>query len=415
MPERIPVYPGRYRPSQLAIDAAITFETRAGDVVDVSTAPLISGTCGTWLLRLTNCGPDLATGAAIALIRIGYQFAFALQTDHPRGRDYCTLETDSQAVLHLSVGRGSVNLVTIHVVEGSLKQGETCTLRLGDRRQGSVGSEVFWSATTGRLLLPVDTDGSGAFQGVRGNPHDFSVVAHPEPCLLRLLGPTIAEPGEPFPLHLGIFDRNRNIIEDFAGTVTFDLPQSIEGLPESCTFTRTNRGQKIFPQVRPAVCGASDLHLGLMVGPRAVEAFRGRFGQMYPMNQRDSAYGTGPLTAVCAPELTRDALWEGIESRCTYATSGANDATPHLDALRNYLQREEHPDRFHQLTPAGLLDLSVGRCALFHCRWGEEQLPMSIRWFYEFEIPKIRFDFGWRDYGMFDEQELGPVLMQKYR
>ena len=39
---------------------------------------------------------------------------------------------------------------------------------------------------------------------------------------------------------------------------------------------------------------------------------------------------------------------------------------------------------------------------------------MSIRWFYDFEIPRIRYDFGWRDYGMYDELELGPDLMARY-
>ena len=285
---------------------------------------------------------------------------------------------------------------------------------------------------------------------------------------------------------------------------------------------------------RPAVCAASDLHLGLMGGPRAVEPFRGRFGQKYPMRQRDAGYGTGPLTAVCAPELTREALWQAIESRRTYATSGPrlfleflcdgkpsggpvqvrgshsfsltchacapirridlicglyrlrswgpasldfsatfaldagqlpgrwlylrmeqvdgeyawtspfflehpgelpppgdlpawndedevdlaavpdNPAALYLPQLQTYLEQEEGMSRFHELTPVGIRDLHVGRCALFYCRWGEERLPMSIRWFFEFELPRIRYDLGWRDYGAFDELELGPALMEKY-
>ena len=737
MPERIRAYPARYRSGKAALDAAITFETHTGEVLDVAAEPLISGTRGTWVLRLTNRGPDLTAGAAVAVIRIGCQFAFELQTDRPAGRDYCTLETDSGAQLALSVGRGAVNLATIHVLDWVLAQGDTCILRLGDRRQGGVGSEVFWATTSGRLLLAVDADASGEFVGVRGNPHDFRVSAHPEPRLLRLLGPTVAQVDEAFALHLGVFDRNRNAIADFAGTVEFDPPAGVVGLPCAYSFSSDDQGVRIFPDVslsapgvyritvsgpggsfasnpivvtaepamrvywgdvhahgwgdstmylmhlrsreldpasrhfqardtgrldyscpgamsmdperresvwepyreawrlfdepgkyvpflsyeahpqegdrqvifrgdeppppsmrlpmagldeqygnrddvllevhiggapprwdqyrpererfvevvsgfgcaewllqralqlgyRPAVCGASDLHLGLMGGPRAVEPFRGRFGQMYPMNQRDASYGTGPLTAICATELTREALWKGIESRHTYATSGAriylvvngdgrpagsrirlhdelalaiechacapiarislicgmhrirawelgepgdldfatevelgagdlpgewmylrveqvdgeyawsspfilerlgdlpdpgdlpawNDegaiapvaagagaATPYAAALRAYLETEEHPERFHELTPGGILDLAAGRCALFHCRWGDERIPMSIRWFFEFEIPKIRFDFGWRDYGMFDEQELGPALKEKY-
>jgi len=96
------------------------------------------------------------------------------------------------------------------------------------------------------------------------------------------------------------------------------------------------------------------------------------------------------------------------------AALGPNGAGAYCEALQTYLETEEHAERFGELTPVGLLDLAVGRCALFYCRWGDERLPMSIRWFYEFEIPKIRYDFGWRDYGMCDEQELGPTLKAKY-
>ena len=288
----------------------------------------------------------------------------------------------------------------------------------------------------------------------------------------------------------------------------------------------------------PGVCAASDLHLGWMGGPRSVETFRGRFGQKYPMRQRDSAYGTGPLTAIEAPELTRESLWAAIEARHTAGTSGARmilklhlgeahagdrvtihpgdrvdlrlavhacaplsrvdviagvhrlhccdpggaldwsaelalsaaqipghwiylrveqadgewgwtsplyldradepadgsdmpawnacaleagasevsgDASSHLDDLLAYLEREEEPERFTELTPAGILHLAVGTCALFRCLWGAERLPMTIRWFFEFEIPKVRFDFGWRDYGAMPENQLGPQLMERYR
>mgnify|MGYP002640163536 CR=1 FL=1 len=285
----------------------------------------------------------------------------------------------------------------------------------------------------------------------------------------------------------------------------------------------------------PGVCAASDLHLGWMGGPRSVETFRGRFGQKYPMRQRDSAYGTGPITAVQATELTRTALWEAIEARHTAGTSGARmlvdlrlgdarggdevtigaddilelqcavhacaplaridviagvhrlhswdpqgamdwkerltlpagsvpgrwiylrveqvdgewgwtspvylrrddvvppahglpdwnacamEAEPHdngadayLADLQAYLRREEEVQRFAALTPAGVLSLAVGKCAQFHCRWGTEQVPMTILWFFEFEIPKIRYDFGWRDYGAMPENQLGPALMARY-
>ena len=88
-------------------------------------------------------------------------------------------------------------------------------------------------------------------------------------------------------------------------------------------------------------------------------------------------------------------------------------AATHQPQLERYLQREESDALFADLTPIGVFDTPPGRCALFFCYWGEERLPMSIRWFFEFEIPKIRYDLGWRDYGILDELEWGPKLMEK--
>ena len=739
MPDRpIRAYPEQYTPSDLDIRLDMRFESTDGTVYRPPGMRLVAGESGTWTFRIQNHACDLRPGAVINLVRFNYQIAFALQTTHPERRDYCTLETDSSADLNLLSWRDGVNLMSIVVASGVFKKGESCTVRVGDRSQGSVGSEVFWSATQAQFLLAVDTEGSGAFKGVSGNPRAFEVVAHPAPDLLRLLGPTVAQTGEPVDLHLGVFDRNRNPIQGYSGTVAFDIPSDVDGMPHAYTFLPRDQGLKIFEGIRirqpgvcrigiradgmektftsnpmvvsdnpdacvywgdvhahgwgdstmylmflrsekmdpvsrhlqgrrvgrfdfgcpgamsmdpdkreetwaayqqaceqldepgryvpfisyeahpsegdrqvifknykdepppismrapleevertygnrdgvllevhiggapprwdvyrpekerflevcsafgcaewllqkalvlgykPGVCAASDLHLGLMGGPRAVETFRGRFGQKYPMNQRDASYGTGPITAVVAPALNRDSLWEAIEARHSYAVSGAriylnvtcngepagaeidlkseariaitchacapldridliageytvrswspsemdfsetitlsaenlpgnwiyvrvhqqdgeyawsspiylnrqgrppdawdlprwnrqeiidlsklaeNGATRYLPDLKAYLEREEHPERFHRITPVAVLDLNVGRCAQFYCYWGEEKIPMSIRWFFDFDIPKIRYDFGWRDYGAYDENDLGPKLMEKY-
>jgi hypothetical protein len=262
---------------------------------------------------------------------------------------------------------------------------------------------------------------------------------------------------------------------------------------------------------RPEVCGCSDLHMGLLGGPRSVETFRGRFQKV--MKQRDSAYGTGPLTAVYAGEASRDSLWQAMTARKTYATSGARmyllfecngqlsgsvlpkqglikgkltchgtelidkveiicgeytirswspqsldfesnfewraeelpgdwlyarvhqvdenyawsspiwfeanyprwnddeiearscsdtEAAKYLDDLRRYLELEEDAEHFHELHPVGIIKQANASCALFYCYYGEGR-KMSIRWYFEFDIPKIRFDWGWRDYGAMDD------------
>jgi len=735
-----PAYPGRYTPGDLDVGLEVSFERRDGATFRGPGLQLVAGDAGTWVFRIRNRAADLHAGAELTLIRLNIQLAFLLQTQNPRRRDYCSLETDSCATLELRAFRDNVNLFTVAVSSGTLRKGQSVTVRIGDRRQGSPGSEVFWSATQAQFLLAVDPQGSGNFVGVRANPCMVCVIAHHTPRLVRLLGPTVVATGDRFDLHLGVFDRNRNLIEGASLAVHLDVPDAVEGLPEVCEISPEDCGQRVLRQIRvlrpgvyrlaaradglpdafasnpivvedepascvywgdvhahgwgdssmhlmhlrsekmdplsrhrqardigrldfscpgamsmdpakreetweayreacarvdspgsyvpfiayeahpgptggdrqvifrdyhhesappdmkrpieeleqtyggrddvllevhiggepprwdqyrpererllevcsgfgcaewllqkalqlgymPAVCGASDLHLGLMGGPRAVETFRGRFGQKYPMNQRDSAYGTGPLTAVVAPDLCRSSLWEAIEARQTYAVSGARiylqvacngraagsevcvretlevsvvchacadidrvdlitgeyvartwrpnsmdftcrlslnaadvpgawlyvrvaqvdgeyawsspvairrpnpppasvglrrwDETQDLDlsavcntgageflpALEAYLRLEEDPSRFQSITPAGILDLHVGRCALFYCRWSSKGLPMSIRWFFEYDIPKVRFDLGWRDYGAYDELELGPELMASY-
>lgn len=732
-------YPQDFTPGQLAFDLDVRFAAADGSAASLPEASPVAGRRGTWILTVTNRHGDLGGGAVFCILRFDCQFAFEFQTDRPDRRDHACMETASDADLRLLIGRESVGLCTIAVASGTFAMGDSFSVRLGDTRGGGTGSEVFWSATAGRLLLAVDTDGGGAFVGA-GDAVDVRVVHDSTPRLLRLLGPSISAVNEAFAVHVGVFDRNGNPCADFCGTVALAPVEGVSGLPETLSFSAADGGIRILDDVRlqrpgvfrlsatttrlaatsnpliaqqspaqrlywgdvhahgwgdstmhlmhlrsdrldpaarhaqarrlgrfdfccpasmsmdarqrdeifdayrqacaehdepgryvpflayeahpaagdrqvifrdyqtepapppmrdpietviehygerddellqvhiggdpphwdlyqparerflevcsgfgcaewllqealqlgyePGVCAASDLHLGWMGGPRAVETFRGRFGQKYPMRQRDSAYGTGPITAIRAPELTRQALWNAIEARHTAGTSGArmvldlhlgpaaagdrttlgagdtvellinvhacaplarvdviagqyllrsfdpahrldwcrsvalatddipgtwlyvrveqtdgewgwtspvyldradgapedcdlpawnacamqaltatstdDDAAPWLEDVRGYLQREEDIERFLELAPAGVLRLAVGTCAQFRCRWGDERLPMTIRWFFEFDIPKIRFDFGWRDYGALPENQLGPELMARY-
>lgn len=167
----IRAYPNRYTPSDLDVVLDMSFKTRDGTVWRPPDMRLVAGTCGTWVLHMENRACDLRPSGALNIVRLNCQIAFKMQAEVPQKRDYCTLETDSGASLKLIVGRAtSGNLLSIVVESGAFKKGETCTVRIGDRRGGSVGSEVFWTTTTGEFLLAVDTGGTGDFRGVRGNP-----------------------------------------------------------------------------------------------------------------------------------------------------------------------------------------------------------------------------------------------------
>ena len=65
-----------------------------------------------------------------------------------------------------------------------------------------------------------------------------------------------------------------------------------------------------------------------------------------------------------------------------------------------YLETEEDPARFRDITPVRLLDEITGRSALFLAWLDPEEIPVTIRWYFEFEMPRIHCDWGWRDFGM---------------
>lgn len=260
---------------------------------------------------------------------------------------------------------------------------------------------------------------------------------------------------------------------------------------------------------RPAVCGCSDLHMGLLGGPRSVEVSRGRF-QKY-LNQRDSAYGTGPLTAVMAPSLTRNSLFSAMKQKNTYATDGERiylrvslngmlpgtalpqrdsyvlsiqcsgtrklsrisvisgtreiaafspdgfdfstecvlsdlpsdfvyirvmqenrsyawttpfyidepdngwdrsddmvferkqEAVSYLKAVQDYLALEEDEEKFTEIEPLGIQQETLTECAVFRCIYDGNK-PMLIKWYYGYEIPRIRFDWGRAYCGVWDDE-----------
>jgi hypothetical protein len=270
---------------------------------------------------------------------------------------------------------------------------------------------------------------------------------------------------------------------------------------------------------RPAIIGSEDTHLATMGAPMGAKCHFGRWHNV-ALNFRDTGFGTGPLAAVWAERCERDAIWQAVRERLTYATTGAriilevnvnghragseaeissparvdikahscapvervdlvrndrclrswrpdeldieltcvdekplregayyvrlrqtdgeyawstpvwvtcaegdevpdqalpmwnahepadlpaqrpNDAEAHEADLRRYLEVEEDVEQFHELTPVGVLDEVTGRSALFYAYLGPDRNPLTIRWYFEFEMPRIHLDWGWRDFGM---------------
>lgn len=716
---------------QLPIAVSLKFLKSDGTIIDGSRKEISvpAGTSGTWRLSITRTGPPLAAPARFAFARYNMQFAGKFQTTHPNRRDYVSCGSTDNATWSVSpVGRGD-RFLTIELVSGQWNTGETVEVYLGDMSSGGYGSEVFWTTTRGRIVL---REGEADEQSPQVSDDYFINVTHRDTVdLVRVLGPTTTRPDYPFDIHIIAFDINRNVVEDYTGTIALACDGAIKGLPDEIRFEPEDKGVriiedlelpeagvyrisaaprdptaepatgnpivcrrvgksvywgdlhnhgwgddsmylmhertgKIAPRARhlqartvgrfdyaavgamampddesrdeiwadyqhtvkdldepgryvpflgmemhpaagdrmlffkadadaplpkrapapdvysayadradamlechiggstpkyrqfapeneslvevtsafgnaewllqkmltrgytPAVTGASDLHLGLLGAPRAVETFRGRFGYRgIRLGFRDSGFGSGPIGALVADSLDRDSLWQALETRSGYATTGdrifieieagghamgeiadlgtcfalkitvhgeteleridlivgeyrarsfypdAKDFTAtisfdrdkmppgrwfylrvrernneygwsapvwfadgelrgdtdrewpawnhtekpeilkddeparHQEALEHYL--EAHGDRgyFGKIEPVAIRHESMGTAALFVSQTAEGGYPLSVRWFFEFEIPKLRVDWGYEPFGVYD-CEFGP-------
>ncbi len=74
-------------------------------------------------------------------------------------------------------------------------------------------------------------------------------------------------------------------------------------------------------------------------------------------------------------------------------------AAKYLPDVMRYLSIHEHLDRFSEFIPARVIAAHYGAFALFYTTEQTTGRRISLRWFFEFPIARLRFDVGWLDYG----------------
>lgn len=72
-------------------------------------------------------------------------------------------------------------------------------------------------------------------------------------------------------------------------------------------------------------------------------------------------------------------------------------ASNYLDDVLDYLRTEENLEAFEHITPYTVIHAPMGSYAVFLCTVRGKRL--RIHWFYEFEVPRIRLEVGWCQYG----------------
>ncbi|MXX15617.1 MAG: DUF3604 domain-containing protein [Gemmatimonadetes bacterium] len=120
------------------------------------------------------------------------------------------------------------------------------------------------------------------------------------------------------------------------------------------------------------------------------------------LRQIDGEYAwSTPIWTFCPDGSEQDDLprWNAHEP-LDLTSFRPNQAESYEADLHRYLEVEEEIDAFHDLTPFDVIEEVTGKCALFLGYFGIDRDPISIRWYFEFDMPKIHVDWGWRDFGL---------------
>src|ERR1700724_1391311 len=156
------------------------------------------------------------------------------QFDRPDAANYTTVEASNGAKLEVWFDRLNIrpyaNTLLIRVGRGYLRAGDTLTIRLGDRRQGSPGYRLQTNVEANvELKTSVDAFATYEFCELPVQP-SFDLVPGPAASWKAIL-PSLAIAGQPFRLAIVAEDRWGNPTAD--ANTSFELVSShrLRGLP----------------------------------------------------------------------------------------------------------------------------------------------------------------------------------------
>ncbi len=163
------------------------------------------------------------------------------QFDQPSAPNFTTVEASNAAKLEYWFDRLNVrpyaNTLLIRVGRGYLRKGDTITVRLGDRRQGSVGYRLQTNVEERvELKTSVDAFATYEFCELPEQPA-FDLVPGPAQSW-KAIAPSLVAAGEPFRLAIVAEDVWGNPTGDAEQIVTLAASHAICGLPARLAIKR---------------------------------------------------------------------------------------------------------------------------------------------------------------------------------
>ncbi|MCV0424183.1 MAG: DUF3604 domain-containing protein [Roseibium sp.] len=177
-------------------------------------------------------------------VKIGMRGHFdgsPLQTTEPTQPGYVTAEASNGAPLEVSIEtrrniRPWNKSIFIRCLR-YLKEGDTITLRLGDKRNGSPGLQL-QTFCESKLTFQVLVDAYATYDYVplaEARTPYVSVVPT-VPAVWKIVAPTLRRPGEPFRISIKAEDVWGNPSDKIDQTIRLSATGRVDGLPENVTF-----------------------------------------------------------------------------------------------------------------------------------------------------------------------------------
>ena len=183
------------------------------------------------------------------------------QFGKPEAANFTTVEASNGAKLEVWFDRLNIrpygNTLLIRVGRGYLRSGDTLTIRLGDRRQGSPGLRLQTNVENRvELRTSVDAFATYEFCELPEQPA-FDLSAGPAISWKAIL-PSLAVVGEPFRLAIVAEDIWGNPTEDAAATLALESSLPLRGLPDRIAVKKAD-GPRVVENLVATVAG--DLNL----------------------------------------------------------------------------------------------------------------------------------------------------------
>ncbi|MEO0619371.1 MAG: DUF3604 domain-containing protein [Pseudomonadota bacterium] len=185
-------------------------------------------------------------------LKIAFRFATdfgPVQFDDPKASGYTTVEASNGAVLDVRWEfkrniRPWSRALYIGIQKHFLAEGDTITIRFGDRRQGSRGVRVqTYCEAQFEFKVFVDAIATYDYVTLPESPA-INIVPGP-PTTWRAVLPTLVRTGEPFHLSVKADDKWGNPSDQIEQTLTLESIGEISGLPQNAEFMAGQRAHLV--------------------------------------------------------------------------------------------------------------------------------------------------------------------------